>query len=264
MSGPSTRMAVAAQWRVAWMTALQYRSNFVAEAVMTLFWLGWTVAPLFFLFHQRDTIAGWTWNEALIVTGFFVTLQGLLEGVVDPNLRAVVEHVRKGTLDFVLLKPHDAQLLVSFSRTVPAKIFHVLGGVGLVVWSTAQLDRAPSPADIAIAVTLLFTGALALYGLWLMIVSTAFWFVRIDNLSYLLTSLLDAGRWPVSIYQAAVRFVLTFIVPVGIMTTWPALALRGLIEPATAAVAIGTCAAFLLVSRQVWRFALRHYSSASS
>ncbi|GMV40663.1 MAG: hypothetical protein AMXMBFR64_23790 [Myxococcales bacterium] len=260
----TARSAILAQWRVAWMTALQYRSNFAAEAVMTLFWLGWTIAPLLFVFNRSGAIAGWTWDEALIVTGFFVTLQGLLEGIVDPNLRAVVEHVRKGTLDFVLLKPHDAQLLVSFSRTVPAKVFHVLGGLALVVWATARLERPPSPADVAIAATLLVTGALALYGLWLMIVSTAFWFVRIDNLSYLLTSVLDAGRWPVSIYQGAVRFVLTFIVPVGIMTTWPALALRGLIDPSAALVAAGTCAAFLLLSRQVWRVALRHYSSASS
>ena len=264
MSRHSPWVAVGAQWRVAWMTALQYRSNFVAEAVMTLFWLGWTVAPLFFVFHQRSTIGGWTWNEALIVTGFFVTLQGLLDGIVDPNLRGVVEHVRKGTLDFVLLKPHDAQLLVSVSRTVPAKIFHVLGGLGLVAWSASRLDRAPTAADVAVAAALLGAGALALYGLWLVIVSTAFWFVRIDNLSYLLSSILDAGRWPVTIYRTTVRFVLTFIVPVGIMTTWPALALRGQMGPATALVAIGTSAAFLITSRFVWRFALRHYASASS
>lgn len=264
MSGASPWAALAAQWRIAWMTALQYRSNFVAEAVMTLFWLGWTVAPLFFVFHQRGTIAGWTWDEALIVTGFFVTLQGLLEGIVDPNLRGVVEHVRKGTLDFVLLKPHDAQLLVSVSRTVPAKIFHVLGGVGLVVWASARLDRAPTATDIGVAATLLVAGALALYGLWLVIVSTAFWFVRIDNLSYLLASILDAGRWPVTIYRSAVRFVLTFIVPVGIMTTWPALSLRGEMQPSTAVAAIATSAVFLVVSRLVWRFALRHYASASS
>ena len=264
MRGRATLAAVAAEWRVAWMTALQYRSNFVVEAVMTLFWLGWTVLPLVFVFGQRSSIAGWTYDEALLVTGFFVTLQGVLEGLVDPNLRAVVEHVRQGTLDFVLLKPHDAQLLVSVSRTVPAKIFHVIGGLALVVYSIGRLHVTPSPAEVALAAALLVCGIATLYGLWLMIVSTAFWFVRIDNLSYLLSSVLDTGRWPVTIFRPTVRILLTFVVPIAVMTTYPALALRGMLAPSSAATAAGIAAAFLLVSRRVFRFALRHYSSASS
>jgi ABC-2 type transport system permease protein len=184
--------------------------------------------------------------------------------VVDPNLRAVVDHVRKGTLDFVLLKPHDAQLLVSLSRTVPAKIFHVIGGLGLVVYATAQQEHSPTIVEMATAAALLGAGVTALYGLWLTIVSTAFWFVRIDNLSYLLMSVLESGRWPVTVYRSVVRFVLTFVIPVGIMTTYPALALRGTLTWTSAAAAMGAAAAFLVVSRRVWVFALTHYSSASS
>ena len=48
-----------------------------------------------------------------MVTGWFILLQGVLDGAINPGLQAVIEHIRKGTLDFVLLKPADAQFLVS-------------------------------------------------------------------------------------------------------------------------------------------------------
>ena len=256
--------AVTAQWRVAWMTALQYRSNFVIEGLMSLFWISWTVLPLVFVFGHRVGVGGWTFDEALVVTGFFMTLQGLLEGLIEPNLRNVVEQVRQGTLDYVLLKPVDAQVLVSFSRAVPAKIVHVAGGIALTVYASLRLDHVPGAGDIALSALLLGAGAVSMYGLWLMVVSTSFWFVRVDNLSYLLNSAMDTARWPVSIYRPALRILLTFVVPVGLMTTYPALALRGLIGAEGALVALGVAAAFLIVSRRVWRFALRHYSSASS
>ncbi|HEV8321319.1 MAG TPA: ABC-2 family transporter protein [Myxococcota bacterium] len=257
--------ALGAGTRVAVMIALQYRASFVGEAAMALLWIFWMVVPLFVVFrYTASGIDGWTYDEALLVVGCFITLQGILEAFIDPNLRAVVEHVRQGTLDFVLLKPIDAQILVSVQRTAPTKIPHMLAGVGLLVVASARLAHPPGPAQVLLAVLLLLAGAAILHSLWTLVVSTSFWFVRVDNLSYLLGSVLDAGRWPVGFFQGAVRFVLTFILPVGLMTTWPALALRGLISPAAALGALGLAAAFALVARAVWTFALRHYSSASS
>ena len=54
--------------------------------------------------------------ESLVVVGFFTLLHAVLEGAVSPSLTAVVEHIRHGTLDFVLLKPADAQFLVSTAK----------------------------------------------------------------------------------------------------------------------------------------------------
>lgn len=267
MSRGTTARALGASWRVAWMTALAYRANFVVESVMTVLAISWTLLPLLFVFETQGdggTIAGWSWNEALLVTGFFVTLQGLLEAIIEPNLRGLVEDIRKGTLDFVLLKPVDAQLLVSFRRLVPAKLVHALGGIGLVIYCALRLEVPPSPLGIVAAALLALSGLAILYAVWVMVVSTAFWFVRVDNLSYLLTSTLDAARWPVQVFRPALRLVFTFVLPLGLMTTWPAMALRGMLDPAGFLVAIGVAALFVALSRAVWRFALRHYSSASS
>jgi ABC-2 type transport system permease protein len=250
--------------RVALMTSLQYRESFLAETVVSLFWLAWTLTPLFVLYRFDAAFAGWSRDEALLVVGFFITLTGLLDAFVDPNLSAVVEHVRQGTLDYVLLKPIDTQLLVSVHKSAPAKLPHVLAGLVVAALAIARMPVAPRPLDGLAAFVLLASGFTILHSLWTLIVSLSFRFVRVDNLSYLLRSVVDAGRWPASFYPTAVRIVLTYIVPVGLMTTYPALALRGLLDPSGALTAVIVAASFALLARLGWRRAIRHYASASS
>lgn len=263
MSGAVLR-ALAASWRAAFMTTLAYRANFAAEALVTLVAACASALPMIFVYHDQPSIGGWTVNEAILVTGAFVVLQGFLEAAVEPNLRGLVEDIRLGTLDYVLLRPVDPQLLVSFRRLVPQKLLFSVGGLVLVGVAAARLPRPPGALDVLLALGLLAVGAVVLYAVWLLVVSTAFWFVRVDNLSYLLTATLDAARWPVDIFRPAVRVVFTVIIPIGLMTTTPALALRGALAPEALLTGLAVAAVFVLVSRVVWVRALRHYSSASS
>lgn len=256
--------AIGASLRVALMTALQYRASFIGEAVVAVFWLAWTVVPLWVVYRFDTGIAGWSRNEALLVVGFFITLSGILDAFVDPNLSAVVQHVREGTLDFVLLKPVDALLLVSVHRTAPAKIPHIVAGLAVSGYAASRLVSPPGPGEIAMATLLLGAGVAVLHSLWTLVVSLSFKFVRVDNLSYLLRSVVDAGRWPAAFYPPAVRIALTFVVPVALMTSYPAMALRGTLEASGAAVAIAVATAFTVVARLAWTVALRRYASASS
>lgn len=254
--------AVLALLRTALITALQYRASFWGEAGMALAWTAWTTVPLFVVFDQSAEVAGWTRQESLLVMGFFIVMDGVLSAFVEPNLRAVVEHVRRGTLDFLLLKPMDAQLLVSLHRTAPTKIPHALAGLALVIWAAMPLQ--PGAGAWLASAALMLAGLAILHAIWTLVVCTSFWFVRVDNLSFLLRAVLDAGRWPMGFYRGGVRFVLTFVLPVGLMTTWPALALRGTLEPSAIALSLALAVAFVGVARLGWVSALRHYSSASS
>ena len=85
-----------------------------------------------------------------------------------------------------------------------------------------------------------------------------------DNLSYLFGSLFDVGRWPISVFKGALRMVFTFVFPVALMTTYPALALLGRMDARTAVLALLGGIAFAAIARRVWKRALAMYTSASS
>jgi ABC-2 type transport system permease protein len=252
------------QLRASTAVAMQYRVEFLVEGGLALFWTVWSLVPLLVVFGRRDGVAGWTFEEALVVMGWFTLMKAVLEGAVNPSLAAVVEHIRKGTLDFVLMKPADAQFLVSTAKFEPWRVVDVFSALAIFGWAFHRIGRWPGPADVAQGLLLLGCAALILYSLWILVVSAAFYVVKIDNLSFLFISIYDAARWPVSVFRGALRFVFTFVVPLALMTTYPALALLGRLDAIRAVQAVIGALAFAAFSRLVWTRSIARYTSASS
>lgn len=254
---------IAALLRVALMNAAAWRASFLVDLLVGMSSAVGVVLPLLFVYEHARTIAGWSLPEALLVTAFFLILQGLVGMLIEPNLSAVVEGVRTGSLDYLVLKPADAMLVSSMQRIAPAKVWDLLAGLGLMVWAGAQLPL-PHPGNVLLALMLFLLGLIAIYAIWLLVICTSFWFVRVDNLRFLLGAAMDAGRWPVSIYKGWLRQLLTVVVPVALVTSFPVMALRDQATPTMLGQATLACGLLLLLARRTWLSALGHYTSASS
>ncbi|MES1205161.1 MAG: ABC-2 family transporter protein [Pseudomonadota bacterium] len=252
------------QIRMSAISAMQYRADFLLKGAISLVWLGVALIPLVAVFQQKSSVRGWTFPEALVVVGWFSLMKGILEGAISPSLTSVVEHVRKGTLDFLLLKPVDAQFMVSTARFEPWRVMDVLGALGVFTFAFHRLGRVPRPEGVLLALALLAVAVLVLYALWILVVSASFWVVKVDNLSYLFGSLFDAGRWPIAVFRGALWFAFTFIFPLALMTSYPAMALLDRLPAATAVAALAGGLVFASLARLVWRRALAFYTSASS
>jgi ABC-2 type transport system permease protein len=250
------------QVKAALLLSLQYRLDFFVQMAMSLFWTATALVPLWVLFSMRSGVAGWSAHEALLVAGFFIALKGVLQISIQPALSNVVEHIRNGTLDFLLLKPVDAQFLLSTSKLDLPHVVDVLAGLGLVAWALAQRGQRPPLTSIALAVGILACALAILYAIWILVVSLAFRVVKVDNLSFLIISTFDAARWPSSVFRGVLAFVFTFVVPLALMTTYPALALLGRISLRQVATSLAVALAFLFVSRRVWLRSVRFYTGA--
>jgi ABC-2 type transport system permease protein len=252
------------QLAISALTAMQYRTDFVVKGLIAILWMAVTLVPLLVVFGVRKTVAGWSFPESLVVVAWFTLLRAVLEGAVSPSLTAVVEHVRHGTLDFVLLKPADAQFLVSTAKIEPWHLVDVFGALALFIYAFDKIGRWPSPLNLGMGLVFLGLAVIILYSIWILVVSASFWVIKVDNLSYLFGSLFDAARWPITIFRGALRVIFTFVFPIALLTTYPAMALLGRLDAKTAALAVGSGLAFAAIARQVWNRALALYTSASS
>jgi len=88
--------------------------------------------------------------------------------------------------------------------------------------------------------------------------------IKIDNITELFYAFYETGRYPVTIYRGVVRALLTFIIPIAFVTTFPATALLGRLDQSTAWTGVIFAIVFFIASNRFWNFAIRHYSSASS
>jgi ABC-2 type transport system permease protein len=68
----------------------------------------------------------------------------------------------------------------------------------------------------------------------------------------------------VGLFKGTWRLVFTFVIPLGLMTTYPAEALLGTIHPRTAVFSALGSFAFAALARLVWTRAISRYTSASS
>jgi ABC-2 type transport system permease protein len=255
---------VRAQMRASAALAVQYRLDFVVEGALALLWMAVTLVPVLVVFGATPNVAGWTFPEMMLVLGWFVALKGFLEGAISPSLTNVIEHVRKGTLDFVLLKPVDAQLLVSLAKIEPWRAIDLLGAIAIFVYAFRKLGHHPTLLQVSLAFGLLFAALLVLYSIAILVVSIAFFAVRVDNLLYLFQSIFDVARWPSSVFRGGLALVFTYILPLALMTTYPALALLGKLSPGTTIGALAGTLLFAAFARLVWRLSIAKYTSASS
>lgn len=255
---------VSALVRTAWMTGLQYRADFVADVATGAIRTAASAAPLWLVYANTDRVAGWGFADAAMVMALFLLMRGIVGGLIEPNLGMVVDGIREGTLDLILVRPADAQLMVSLRTVAPARAWDVLGAVLLGGWALAQREAWPAPIDITVALVMLLSGLASVYGLWILAICLSFWFVRVDNLRFLLWSASDAGQWPITVFQGWIRAALTWVIPVAVMTSFPALALAGQWDATLVATGLGIAALFLTASRLLWHRALAAYTSASS
>lgn len=243
---------------------LEYRANFVGAILASLGEVGVALLGIGVLFGQpgTQTVGGWTFHEALLVTGFFMLTEGVISVFIQPNMSKIAEAVRTGSMDFTLLKPLDAQFGVSTRHLNVLRAGDLLIGLGLIAYAASHLTV--TAGGLAGAVVLYLSAVVIVYCIWLALSTTAFWFVKTQNASELFNGVFGAARFPVTAFPVPIRALLTFVVPVAFITTVPAQALTGTLTPALALASPLVAAAAFVLTRLFWLRAVASYTSASS
>ncbi len=250
-------------WRASISSEMEYRLNFLSSAAVSIFWMVWAAVGVSVYFRFTGQVAGWSYPELLVVIGLFFTVNGLRQAIFEPNLERIGEYVRRGTLDMLLTKPVDAQLLVSFrylgiGNVMDPLLGLVVTGVGLALSGRGLSVGALPPF------ALLFAAAIALlYALTLALMALAVVLVGAEELGSVSFAVVELARFPVQLYRNPVQSVLT-VLPIAFLTTFPAQALLGRLNPVLLLVAPAVAAGSVALATLTWRRSLRSYSGASA
>lgn len=254
----------AAQLKMSALTALQYRVGFWTEGVLGLLWSAMGIAPLFVAVDHLGAVQGWGRWELVVLTGCFTVLSGIFAALLQPALRESMEHIRRGTLDYVLLRPADGLMLCLTCAFRPWHLVEALGGGLLVFGGLVMIGEWPAPAALLTALCTGAAGIAALYAFGVLVLCASFRAMQLQSLMYVMEALLDFGRWPAQVFPPLLRALFTFVVPLLVMTSYPAEALLGRLSWGTVAELAAISAALLTIARATWRRSVRGYTSASS
>jgi len=230
----------------------------------SLLTIGMSLGGLAVVFQHTDTVGGWQPFELMALVGVYYIMSGFIGTVVQPSMEAFLQDVRGGTLDFTLIKPEDAQLLVSIRRVSIWGMITILLGSIVVTIALARLPTILTLWQMGGFGLALLAATIIVYSFYLILVTCAFWFVKIENILVIFDSLYQAARWPIGIYPPLMRLILTFLVPIAFAVTVPAEALVGRATLWSLAGAVALALGILIVARRFWLFGIRHYSGASA
>ena len=169
----------------------------------------------FILFRLREDIGGYTMREVILLWGLTAASFGLSH-ILFARVYSLPELIVSGKLDSYLVQPKSVLLGVMTSATDISAIGDLLYGVILLA--------AGGLGVRGFMMSLLFvvTGMIILTAFAVLLGSLSFWFVRIDMLSgQMIMGLVSFATYPDGIFRGISRFLLYFVMPVGMVVYHP-------------------------------------------
>lgn len=244
--------------------AFAYRADTIVNILVNLMWLSWELLGLRIIFTNTDTLAGWGPGDLIALLGVFRLVNLLMAAVIWPATEKFNASVRDGSLDYTLLQPANSLFLITFSRIVVWRIWDLALAAILIIIGIRLSGGVPSPLSLFYFLLLVASGALIIYSLWIVLIALTFWFVKFDNNVTILQALMDAGRYPATVYPPWLRLIITYLIPIAVATTIPLKGLRGDLSAAQVMLFMSIALIAFWVATRFWKAGIRQYSGASS
>ncbi|MEW5938180.1 MAG: ABC-2 family transporter protein [Chloroflexota bacterium] len=243
--------------------SLAYRADTWINLLLNLMWLGWELLGLSIIFNNTDTLGGWGPGELIALLGVFRLVNTFMGVIVWPNTEKFNQSVRDGSMDYTLLQPVDSLFVTSFSRITIWRAWDLVLALVLIAVGVTWAGNAAS-LNVPSFLLLILSGTLVIYSLWIVLIAFTFWFTKFDNNVTIMQALMDAGRYPVTIYPVWLQVIVTYIIPIALATSIPLQALRGELGLREVSIFFGVGLVSFWVATRVWKAGVRRYSSASS
>jgi len=214
------------------------------------------------LFHGLSNLSGFTRDQMI----FFFLCFNMIDTAAQFLFREVYYFrplLISGGLDQILIKPFNplVRVLLGGPDFIDCAMLIIM--TVITVWFTASRFH-PAPLQWLLYFALLVNGILLAAGFHIFVLGLGIRVIGVDHLVMIYRDLTALMRIPVDLYIEPIRFIITYLLPMGIMFTFPAKALLGLLSLSNILISFSFAFLLLYLALIYWHRSLRHYSSASS
>ncbi len=246
---------------------LEYRIDFMIGVVFMA--LSNTVPIMFFwiIYGFTNQINGWTFNEVLFLLGLNYVVIGIwhsfFAGIAPWHTERIVIN---GEMDRALIQPIGTLTYLVMKRAIDNDgLGDLFAGIIVLLYSSSLIGITWSIPLVLLLMAFLFGGSLIFISA--MIVSSAIGLVSVRSsvLGDVIFNLERFIEYPLDIFNPAIVFIFTFIIPFGFINYYPAQAFLGhgiWMQAAYFTPVVGVIT--FAVAYLIWRAGLRHYSSTGS
>ncbi len=247
------------------MSQLEYRANFFTGIAMELGYFLAKIVYMVVVYKTGVPINGLTPDEVLVFFGSYMVATGPYAGLYMMNLFAIGRQVQSGELDLLLVKPVSLQFILTLKRSDLALFTtDVLLGIAAVTVGLVRMAVPVGVLDVLGYLGYMATGSLIGYAMFLLPQVLAFRLIKTNGLAGLVDSSWDFNNMPMGTYSRLVQQIGVFLVPIFVITNFPALFILKKMDLLYALWGILGPSLFLFLTSFLFNRGLKHYQSASS
>jgi ABC-2 type transport system permease protein len=239
-------------------TTTQGRLGVVVFTIGKIIRFAFLFILLFFIFSKTRVLKGYSIQQAAL----FYMVFNLIDTISQILFREVYRFrslVVNGSLDTILLKPYHPFLrilvggvdILDIILLIPYTIITVIIASGIV----------PIGQNIFFFFVLLVNAIWIATSFHILVLALGILTTEVDHTILIYRDLTSLGRFPMAIYQEPIRSIFTFVIPIGIMTTFPSQALLGMLSRDMFLISFILSSVLFIIAMTTWNFALKQYQS---
>jgi len=198
---------------------LSYQEDFLIGALGILLFHFSNLAAVYLVFNIAGPSLGWTPEQAVFLMAVS-NLRFAIGGVFFWGLFQIPALIRDGSFDRTLLYPVSPFYTLLCKGADPIGLIDVIFLIGALIWSASTFTSVSLVAIIQFAV-LMIISLVATFGFTLITISPSFWAASGNALPNIFRLLWEFQPYPVQLFPAGIRIILTWIFPIAIATSIP-------------------------------------------
>jgi len=202
---------------------LEYRADFFSSVAASFLGTAASFGFLLIVFSRVPAVKGWTFAEMVFLYGFSLVPLGLFN-VLSWNLYLFSDrYLIEGRFDRVLLRPVSPIFQVLFESFRLESLQETATGLFAVAWAVRKLGLSFGVLEVILFVVWTACGAVIYLAIFIGLTATSFWIEDRIGITPPVFNLMQFGRYPLTIYDAWVRFALSFVIPFAFASFYPTL-----------------------------------------
>lgn len=239
---------------------MAYRGDFIMSMLIMMIVELFGPLVTILIYKNGASFPGWQQHEVLLLQGVFLISRGIAFPFFMGIVWNTISRVQEGTYDLLLIKPRSILLMSIITAFDSEDLGKLIGG--FLIFTIAMKSVPPLPAINWISFVLLFLFSLVtMFAFGLFMAGLGIVWVGNYRIYDIFMTIMEFGLYPRSIFSKVFQSIISWVIPLGLLGSFPASALLG--KPESGAL-YAVLASLVFLTAGLWFYfrMVRNYTSA--
>jgi len=242
---------------------LEYRGSFMLYVAAVVIVQGASLATIWVVMGQAPSLNGWSRPQVLLIYGLLIFSRSCTQ-IFTEYIWQLGFMIQEGEFDRFLVRPINPLFHVLASGLNFEGVVNFALGLVLIISTGASLGLFASAFNIIYLAVAVASGAVIFLAVNLITASTAFWIIEAMPVSAAVFENYLFAHYPLTIFPRGIQFLLTWIIPYGFASFYPAAYLMGRDVGPLAWLGPLVAAVLLVLGYRFWLVGLNRYEGTGS